>query len=169
MKSALSSVLLLIVVTAYAGDGYRDRIMQISRDYSAGNDVLLTIYTDSNDDVHVYVIDEVRYASTPEWEGRGNPPLSYDDAIRRAHSIISSRHPLTGTLELTTFTLQRIDTERITNRWFYSLTLSERMEDEEDDIDDDWDEPASSWINDSWTIYLLMDGSEVEPRKHVEN
>ena len=165
MKSTLLTAMLFITATCFAGNAYRDRIMQISRHYAQGDDVLLTIYTDNNEDVYVYVIDESRYAATPEWQGRGNPPLSFDDATRRAHAVISSRQPLTGTLELTSITLQRIDTERIANRWFYTITLSERMEDEEDD---DWGEPVSSWINDSWTIYLLMDGSEVEHRKHVE-
>lgn len=127
---------------------------RILQKYCEGDSDLLTVRTEDNGDIFVYVIEKDRLAATPSWAGKGTPPLLQADAVRIGKEILSQRDDEAQGIALYSVSLTRLYADGDTDRWYYCISYDKNLSE---------DQPALSWI-----IYLLMDGTEVQPEKYLD-
>ena len=155
MKTTIPiALIVLLAIVASAQESHRDVMQRIFQKYCTGDIDLLTVRTEDNGDVFLYLIEKSRLTATPSWDGEGAPPIPQADAVSLGKEILAQRDDEAKDIELLSISLTRLYADGATDRWYYSISYDKKLSE---------DQPALSW-----NIHLLMDGTEVQPVKYVE-
>ncbi|MBT3378888.1 MAG: hypothetical protein HN742_18305 [Lentisphaerae bacterium] len=122
--------------------------------YDPSRQILLTVI-DAGNGPTSYVVATAAVRATPRWDGKGAPPLSVERAVSLAWQALRKRKRKTGQLVLQSIALSRITSGLVPDRWYYVASFQQDLMALQDQ--DEW--PRME------LVYLLMDGSTVEPKK----
>ena len=124
-----------------------EAFVKLSRDLDVKGATLLKVYS-TDKGVQTYLaVTQAQVAKCPKWDGNGVPPMTLNEALAMARTYLAREYPNQSKFPLTSGSVALIYSEKIPNRWYYSLDFMVKIP-----IKD-------GWTSRQFLVNLLMDGT----------
>ena len=147
------AILAMIVAVSLASEPPEESVnLVIKIDREIRSKGLVSINIEMLDDkANAYVASREQLSDSPEWSGKGKPPLGLEQTLKKAWDEVFKTEINKETLQLSDIGLFRITGEEFQNRWFYVVTFKESL-------------PYENGCKYEYPkIYVLMSGAIIAP------
>ncbi|HMP75130.1 MAG TPA: hypothetical protein PKE12_02425 [Kiritimatiellia bacterium] len=149
MKKWITIAGLTLCLSAHAHEGHDGHVHGEDHD-----PIVLSIYTDPDGDVFELAVTPEQIAATPEWNGRGDPPLGIAAAVEAATHWLRETFEGFTEFEPENISLSRVYHDAVEHRWTYSLLINAGGK------------LGGVKVRHQFMVVVLFDRSVVNPKPH---